>query len=137
MKRLRIGAYYRARDKTDGWDVELSFDGGKTFKTIDRLAGPTPGNSRCIVFGDVPKGTNAAVVRFSGTQRNATGIFDLRIDADYIEPHGGAAPVKVTYLWTEDGVEKRDARTITRESETYSIRCEKKPVMKSVTVERE
>src|SRR5258706_10188531 len=101
MKRLRIGAHYRARDKRDGFDIEASFDEGKSWKTVGKLDGPFAGNSKYFVFGDVPAGAKAALVRLTGVQINTTGIHDLRIDADYLEAHGEFAPVKVTYAWAE------------------------------------
>lgn len=135
LTRLRIGAHYRARDARDGWDVSASFDGGKTFKTIDRLAGPYAGMSRYLTFGDVPPGRRSALVRFVGEQRNTAVIFDLRIDADYKEPAGGFAPVKVTYMWDENGQTKQDVHVAKRPNETYTIDCAAKPVMKSIAVE--
>src|SRR5207302_8660600 len=95
MTRLRIGAHYRARDAKDGFDVLASFDGGKTWKPVGRLDGPRAGFSKYFTFTDIPAGTTAALVKFAGQQRNTTLIFDLRISADYREPHGGFAPVKV------------------------------------------
>jgi hypothetical protein len=137
LKRIRIGAHYRARDAKDGWDVAASFDGGKTFKAISRLAGPTgSGNSSYVVFGDVPARSRAALVRFSGQQRNTTCLFDLRISADYAEPHGAFAPVKVTYVWDEGGQEKRDVHVAGKAQESYTIRCAEKPVLKSLIVEQ-
>jgi hypothetical protein len=74
-------------------------------------------------------------VRFAGTQRNTTAIFDFRIDADYVEPSGGFRPVKVTYVWEENGVEKRDVHITAKPQESYQIQCDGKPLMKSLIVE--
>jgi hypothetical protein len=137
LARLRVGVHYRARDKRDGFDVAASFDEGKTWNAIGRLEGPTGiGQSRYFVFGGVPAKSRAALVRLAGQQVNTTGIQDLRIDADYVEPHGGVGPVKVTYVWEEGGVEKRDVHVARQGNETYTIQCAGKPVMKSLTVER-
>lgn len=135
MTRLRFGAHYRARDVRDGWDLQVSFDGGKSFKPAGKLAGPTPGSSHYVTFSDVPPGTRSALVRYAGTQHNTTCMFDFRIDADYREPHAGFRPVKVTYVWTEAGVEKRDVHVARQPSEKYFIRCAAEPVMKSLIVE--
>ena len=135
MTRLRFGAYYRARDARDGWDLEVSFDDGRTFRDAGKLKGPFRGNSKYVTVDGVPAGTRKALVRFSGQQRNTTCIFDFRIDADYVEPHGGFRPVKVTYVWTEDGVEKRNVHVAKSPNETYTITCEKKPLMKGLIVE--
>ncbi|MGD0092695.1 MAG: hypothetical protein ABSE73_22520 [Planctomycetota bacterium] len=135
LARLRFGCFYRARDAQDGWDYQVSFDEGKTFKTVDRAAGPCQGCCKYIVVSDVPPGTKSAQVRFSGQQRNTTCIFDLRIDADYKEPQGGFRPVKVTYLWAEGGAEKKDIHVAQKAEESYTINCAAKPTMKSLVVE--
>jgi hypothetical protein len=136
MVRLRMGGHYRARDAKDGWEMQISFDGGKSFRTIDRLAGPTPGNSQYVTFSEIPPGTKAAQVRWIGRKRSTTCLFGFRIDADYREPTGGFAPVKVTYVWEEGGVEKRHVHVATKPEETYLIDCKEKPKMKSLIVER-
>jgi hypothetical protein len=136
MARLRVGAHYRARGAKDVFDVQASFDEGKTWKAIGKLDGPTAGNSKYFVFADVPKGARAALVRLDGRQNNTLGFFDLRIDADYVQPHGGFSPVKVTYVWEENGAERRDVHVARGASETYAIECDAKPVLKSLIVER-
>jgi hypothetical protein len=135
MVRLRFGCHYRARDAQDGWDLQVSFDDGKTFKTIDRAGGPTPGMCKYVTCADVPADTRQALVRFSGTQRNTTCLFDYRIDADYKELHGGFRPVKVVYRWEENGQAKEDIHIAGRPQETYAINCASKPVMKSISLE--
>jgi hypothetical protein len=135
MVRLRFGCHYRARDAKDGWDLQVSFDNGQTFKTVDRAAGPTPGLCKYVTFGDVPAGTRQALVRFAGTQRNTTCLFDYRIDADYKEPHGGFQPVVIEYRWEENGQAKQDVHIARKAQETYTITCTARPVMKSITVE--
>ena len=46
MTRMSIATHYRARDPRGGWDVQVSFDGGKNFKTVSRCAGPA------VAFGN-------------------------------------------------------------------------------------
>jgi hypothetical protein len=135
LVRLRFGAHYRARDARDGLDYQVSFDGGKTWTTAGRAAGPTAGDCKYVTFDAVPAGTRAALVRYAGTSRNATGIFNFRIDADYREPHGGFRPVKVTYTWEEDGKPRQDVHVARKPEEVYTIRCATRPVMKSITLE--
>jgi hypothetical protein len=135
MVRLRFGTHYRARDAKDGIDYQVSFDGGKTWKPVDRAAGPTAGDCKYVTFSDIPAGTREALVRFAATSRNATGIFNFRIDADYQEPQGGFRPVRVTYRWQENGAAKEHVHVARRPAETYTIRCDSKPVMKSITME--
>ncbi|HYG76964.1 MAG TPA: hypothetical protein VEK08_18305 [Planctomycetota bacterium] len=135
MVRLRTGFHYRARDKNDMFDIEASFDGGKTFRKFGHVEGPTQGLSTQLVCSDVPAGTRSALLRFSGQQRNTAGILNLRIDADYKEPHGGFRPVKITYIWDEDGQEKRDVHVAASPEDKWTINCAQKPLMKSLIVE--
>jgi hypothetical protein len=135
LVRLRFGAHYCAYDARDGLDYHVSFDSGKTWKTAGRAAGPTRGNCTYVVFSDVPAGVRQALVRYAGTSRNTTGIFNFRIDADYREPLGGFCPVRVTYRWEEDGQLKQDVHVARRPRETYLIHCVAKPVMKSIVLE--
>ena len=135
MTRLRFGGHFRARDKADRWDVQVSLDGGKTFKTVDAYVGPTQGKCKYTTVSDIPAGTTEAQIRFSGSQRNTTCLFLVRIDADYKQPHGGFRPVKVTYVWEEGGIEKRDVHVAAKPKETYTIQCRSKPEMKSIILE--
>jgi hypothetical protein len=135
MTRLRFGGHFRARDKADRWDVAVSFDDGKTFRTVDAYVGPTQGKCKYATVSDVPPNTRKALLRWCGQQRNTTCLFALRIDADYRQPHGGFRPVKVTYLWSENGAEKKDVHVANDPRETYTIRCRAKPEMKSIVLE--
>jgi hypothetical protein len=135
LVRFRFGAHYRARDAQDGLDYQVSFDGGQTWKTVARVAGPTPGDCRYITFTDIPTGTREALVRYAGISRTATGILNFRIDADYREPRGGFRPVKVGYSWEEDGQPKQHTHIARHPRETYTITCVGKPVMKAIELE--
>ena len=79
--------------------------------------------------------TRDALIRYAGTQVNTAVVLNFRIDADYAEPRGGFRPVKVTCVWDEGGVEKRDEHIATKAAETCTIQCAAKPVMKSLVVE--
>ncbi|HUT32192.1 MAG TPA: hypothetical protein VNE39_01820 [Planctomycetota bacterium] len=135
MTRLRVGIYYRARDPKDAWDIAASFDGGKAWRPIGRCEGPTRNNGKYFVLPNVPAGARSALVRFTGAQRTVAMIYQTRIDADYLEPHGGFRPVKVTYTWEEGGAGKRDVHVAEKPTETYTIFCASKPTMKSLVVE--
>ena len=136
MTRLSISTHYRARDKRGGWDVQVSLDGGKVFRSVSRCEGGTPFFGNYVEVTDIPPGTKSAVVRWLGTTgHNATKIFNHRIDADYRPPHAGFRPVKITYVWEEAGVEKRDQHVARGPAETYEISCPEKPRMKSIIVE--
>ncbi len=136
LARLRVGTHYRVRDARDVWNVEASFDGGKTFVPVTKLAGPSGGTSAYSILDKVPSGVRSTLVRLTGEQRNTTCMLGLRIDADYKEPHGAVAPVKVTYAWEEDAKAKSDVHMSKEAAEGYVIHCEAKPVMKSITLER-
>lgn len=135
LVRLRFGTHYRARDARDGLDYEVSFDDGKSWKTVDRAPGGVAGFCKYVTFSDIPAGTRRALVRFSATSRNATGIFSFRIDADYREPRGGFRPVKVTYVWEENGRPKELSFVARRPQETWTVTCAARPVMKSIVLE--
>jgi RNA polymerase sigma factor (sigma-70 family) len=138
MTRLRFGAYYRARDAKGGWDYQVSLDGGKTFKTVDRAAGPVANDCKYTTFTDIPAGTKEALVRYSGQNfGGGTMIQAFRIDADYKEPHGGFLPVKITYNWEENGQAKQDIHVAKSADEHYVIKCATKPTMKSIVLELE
>jgi hypothetical protein len=135
MTRIRFNSYWRARGAKDGWDVEASFDDGKNWVKIDRLGGPIKGDSKYVVFDKVPAGTRKALLRFTGQQQNTTCMFNLGIYADYKEPTGGFRPVKVTYVWTENGAEKTDVHVAKQQKDTWKITCGAGAVPKSYTVE--
>jgi hypothetical protein len=135
ITRIRFGSNYRARDAKDGWDYQLSFDGGKTFKSVAHAGGPVAGCSKYLTYSEIPPGTKEALVRWAGTQRNVTCVFRFSIDADYKEPHGGFAPIKITYNWDENGKAKHDVHVAKTPNEKYTIKCEEKPVMKSIVLE--
>ena len=135
MTRLRVFTFYRARDARDRWEVETSFDDGQTWKPLGPLEGPHKAMGKPFVLTDVPAGARSALVRWRGAQRNAALLFNVRIDADYREPHGGFRPVKVTYVWEEAGVEKHHVHVAPSPRETYEIHCDGKPLMRSLTVE--
>jgi len=135
IARVRMNVFYRARDAKDGFEVQMSFDEGKTFKKAEDLAGPFKGCTKYFTCSDVPAGARQAQVKLLGRQRNTACIFDLRIDADYKEPSGGFRPVKVTYVWEEGGAEKKDVHVAQKPNETYTINCAGKPTMKSLALE--
>jgi len=136
MTRIRFGAFWRARDAREGWELQVSFDDGKTFRKVGTIQGPNPGSCTYVTADKVPAGTRRALVRFQSTrQRNTLCLFNLRIDADYAEPSGGFRPVRVTYVWTEGGAEKRHTHIARKPEETYPIACGNSPVMKSLIVE--
>jgi hypothetical protein len=135
ITRLRLGVHWRARGPQDGYDVQASFDCGATWKSIGKLEQANPASSTYLVYTDVPAGKKEVQLKFEGRQRNTTCILDLRIDVDYKEPAGGFRPVKITYVWDEDGHEKTDVHVAKTAPETYTIHCGPKTTAKSFTME--
>jgi hypothetical protein len=135
MTRLRMGSHYRARDTRDGLDYQVSFDDGKSWQTMGRAEGPTAGHCKYLAFEAIPPHTRRALVRYAGTSRNATGLLNFRIDADFREPRGGFRPVKVTYSWEENGKIRTDVHIAHQSRDTYRIGCASTPVMKSLVLE--
>jgi hypothetical protein len=135
LVRLRFGGHYCAYDAEDGLDLQVSFDRGANWKTVDRAVGPTRGHCLYVECAKVPAGTREALVRYSGTRRNTTGILNFRIDADYREPSGGFRPVKVTYIWEENGQSRQDVHVARSPQESYVIQSQANPLMKSIVLE--
>jgi hypothetical protein len=135
MTRLRMGVHWRCRDPRDSFDISASFDGGKTWKPMQKLGLGQPANSTYFTFADVPAGAREAQIKIAGVQKNTAAIFDMRIDADYQEPNGGFRPVQVTYVWEEDGREKKDEHVCKTPQDTWTIRCGPKTVARSYSVE--
>ncbi len=136
LLRLRFGTFYRARAAADRWDYQVSFDGGASFLLVDSAPGPAVDGERFVTFDSIPPGTRSALVRFAGTQKDTLDLFDFRIDADYHEPRGGFAPVRVTYQWDEGGQLHSDSRVAAAPATTYTIHCDSTPHMRSLIVER-
>ena len=135
IARIRMNLGYRARDVNDTWVADVSFDGGKTYTEIDKVTGPAAGATKYIVYDKVPANVKAALVRLSAKEVNTACMFGVRLDVDYKEPLGGFRPVQLTYVWEEDGKEKKDVHVATKPQETYTITCGPKTVAKSYTVE--
>ncbi len=135
LLRLRFGCSYKAGSKDEGWDLQVSFDDGKTFKTVDRASGPTRMGSKWTTFSEIPRGTRKALVRYSAASRADLILWRYRIDADYQEPNAGVAPLKITYRWEENGQPREHVHIARSPSETYSITCAQKPLLKSLTLE--
>ena len=137
ITRVRFGLSGRVHDKADAWNLQISCDEGKTFKTVDTLKGPARFASKWVTASDIPAGTRKVLVRYAGENAAAAVIFNFRIDADYKEPNGGFRPVKVTYTWEENGQAKQDVHVAYSAGETYTIKCAAKPVMTSIVLELE
>ncbi|MBA3845254.1 MAG: hypothetical protein H0X45_01285 [Planctomycetes bacterium] len=136
LVRLRFGANYRAGLANEAWHYEVSFDDGANWIAAGRAAGPHRQNSVFVSFDRIPAGTRRALVRLRGESRGSLLIFRLRVDADYRELHGGFAPVRVTYVWSEAGKERRDEHVAAKATDSWTIRCADKPTMGELILER-
>ncbi|HTL53446.1 MAG TPA: hypothetical protein VL860_12800 [Planctomycetota bacterium] len=135
LVRVRFGCQYRAADKAEGWDYQVSFDEGKTWKAAGRAAGPVRCSTEYVSFAEVPKGVRKVLVRYAGDSKGNLVLFGFRVDADYVRPHAGALPVVVTYAWEEGGVAKSQSFTAKTAAEKFTITCGAKPAMQSITLE--
>jgi hypothetical protein len=135
MLRLRFGCHYRARAEQEGFDLQVSYDEGKAWKTVARAGGPGSRMDKWITVDDVPKGVRKALVRYNGNKVNDVSLFNIRIDADYAEPHSGFRPVKITYTWEENGKEKSNVHIARQANDSYTIECADKPKMKAIVLE--
>ncbi|MBA2480811.1 MAG: RNA polymerase sigma factor [Planctomycetes bacterium] len=135
MVRLRFGGFYRNWSDQDSWEYHVSFDDGKTFKKVCDAPKQMAGCTKYITVSDIPTGTRKALVRYVGNSAAATMLWSFRIDADYVAPNAGFAPVKVTYTWDESGQEKTDVHIATKAEDTYKITCGAKTTMKSIALE--
>jgi hypothetical protein len=139
ITRLRISDFFLSSGSDSMYVIQVSFDDGKSWKTVDRPEGLT-GQARnyvgrYVIVDDIPAATRSALVRYRGAGRNTLAMCNARIDADYQEPAGGFIPVRVTYLWEEGGLEKKDVHVARQPEETYTITCDSAPLMKSLIVE--
>ena len=146
IERLRVGVFYRCRAQAKpgvaNWTFRASTDDGATWHEVgvlgDTLGDKAWGTAANLAW-DVPAERRATrmLVRIDG--RNHWGamlIHNLRLDADYDEPSGGIAPVKVSYAWSEGGQAKSAVRTVEKAEERWTITCAEKPTMTSITIER-
>ena len=140
MKRVRIFSFYRARSTGDKWDIAISYDGGATWTAVGTCPSFKPNDdskdySKYFEVTDVPAGVRSAKVRWLGSQVNTLQMYNHRIDADYVAPYGGYRPVKITYQWKENGVDKSDVHIANTPNEVYHINCVLKPTMRSIILQ--
>jgi hypothetical protein len=135
IARVRMNLHYRARGEKDSIGIEMSFDGGKTFNKVDTLCQAQPASSRYLTYSGVPAGSREVIIKETFKQQNVVCVFDQRVDVDYKQPHGGFRPVKITYIWEENGTVKQDVHIAKEQKESYTILCGPKPLMKSIVLE--
>lgn len=133
LKSIRAGCFYRG--PADSYQVQVSYDGGKTFKTISTtptLSGDSA-NSLNPTTTDIPADMNTALVRYA--VKGGVALDSFWIVLDYKPAAAGFRPVKVTYAWDEGGTEKTDVHIARSPQDAYKIVCAAKPTMKNITLE--
>lgn len=135
LKRLRFGGQFRAGDKAEGWDYQVSFDGGKSWNTVGRAAGPVRNSSHYIATEAIPAGSRQCLVRYQGDSQGNLVLFNFRVDADYALAGSGFVPVKMTYAYQEAGKPVTQAFTAKSAAETFNLSCGEQPVLTSIRLE--
>ena len=107
MTRLVYGG--RLCNKGDGSKItyEHSFDDGKTWSTDYTLDGSDrPWDViKYVTVDQVPADTHRALFRYAfantDAEPNTTGLFNVRMEADYKPAVEGFQPIEVTWTWNE------------------------------------
>ncbi len=131
---LRFSAQVRARGSKDRVRMLASHDGGRSWREVGQIVGPTQGKTGSFRFADWPSGTRSALLRFEMTGENTVGVLSFRVDADHRDPIASARfrPFRVVHYWIEDGMRKSHAEVIRRVPMTYSIETKSDPATVSV-----
>lgn len=137
MVRLRMSVACRLRQEGDTLDASVSWDGGESYVSMGRCRGPHYAITCAFTSPPAPPGIREALVRIEGRKVNATRINNLRIDADYAEPHGGFRPVRITTTWEEAGRSRSHVHVARSPAEEYSVTVGPDPLMKSLVLELE
>jgi hypothetical protein len=134
---LGFSAQIRARGNKDRVRVTASTNGGRSWRELAVMNGPTQGRTGHFRVSDWPRGVREVLLRFELTGNNTIGVQHFRIDADYRDPLAAKAdrPFRIVHRWTEDGKARTHAETVTRLPATYSIRTRSEPEMVSVACE--
>jgi len=132
---VRMSAAIRNWDDQSNWDLQVSFDEAKTWKTIGTVAPQAAGCEAYAECREIPANTKKVLARYLGHKKGDTQLMAFRVDADYKEAAAGVAPIKVTYVWSESGADKTDSHTAAKAGDTYTIKCGPAPLMKSIVLE--
>ncbi len=134
---LGFSAMIRARGEKDRVRASTSVDGGKTWREVAVMAGPTQGRTHHVRVDDWPAGVRRALLRFEMTGNNTIGVQSFRVDADYRDPLAAKAmtPFRVVHRWNEAGKTHEHAETIDRLPRSYAIEAGDGPEIVSVSCE--
>ena len=134
---LGFSAEIRARSEKDLIHIIASTDGGRTWRIVADMRGPTQGRTDHFRVGDWPKGTRHVLLRFEMSGNNTAGVQNFRVDADYRDPlvTKTVHPFHVVHRWTEQGQAKTRIERITKLPTNYTIHARGDPEMISVGYE--
>jgi hypothetical protein len=134
---LGFSAQIRARGEKDRVRVSASTDGGKTWRQVAMMRGPTQGRTEHIRVTRWPPGVRKVLLRFELTGNNTIGVQSFRVDADYRDPLASKTPrpFRIVHRWREGNRERSHAETITRLPARYTIQAGAEPEMVSVSYE--
>jgi hypothetical protein len=134
---LGFSAQIRARSEKDRVQVTASTDGGRTWRDVTVMAGPTQGRTEHVRVSKWPRGVRKVLLRFELTGNNTAGVQSFRVDADYRDPlaAGTIRPFRVVHRWTEGSEQRSHVETITKLPARYAIEAGPEPEMVSVTYE--
>jgi hypothetical protein len=134
---LRLNAQVRARGSKDVVAIQASTDGGKAWRELAVIQGPTPGTTRSFRFANWPAGTRDVLIRFALSGNNTIGVMSFRVDADYRDPLAAQTvrPFRIVHRWKEAGQSREHIERITALPATYTIETTGEPEMTSVTAE--
>ena len=118
---VRFGGQLRARDPKGKVALQVSFDDGNTWRTAWENDEPLADKSQYVKVTDPPPGARKAVVRYHFSGPGGVGVMMFRIDVDYLDPHAGWRPLKVTYHWQEGGQEKTHTQVVSEVPTSYKI----------------
>jgi hypothetical protein len=137
MVSLGFSTQFRARSTKDRVRVTASADGGRSWREVAVLRGPTQGRTEHVRVDKWPAKTRKVLLRFEMTGDNTAGVQSFRIDADYRDPMaiGTPRPFRVVHRWKEGGLEKTHTESIARLPAKYTIQAGALPEMVSVSYE--
>jgi hypothetical protein len=134
---LRLSAQIRARSDKDLIKLLASTDGGKSWRALGQIAGPTAGTTRHFQFDRWPSKTRNVLLRYEMTGNNTVGVLSTRIDADHRDPLSSPSlrPFRVVHRWRESGRVKSHVATVDRLPFRDTIEAGAEPEMISVSYE--
>jgi hypothetical protein len=131
---LGFSAQIRARSEKDRVKVTTSTDGGRAWRDVTVMAGPTQGRTEHVRVPNWPGRVRRVLLRFEMTGNNTVGVQSFRVDADYRDPLAAAAirPIRIVHRWTEAGQPRSHTETVARLPARYTIQARAEPEMVSV-----